>query len=578
MVSSFGEEADCNMLGVDFDASVEIESGIMEEVVDSILKSSAEIEELFDDKNDVLVCETCSEFGTICPAEGFCVDCQEYLCVTCVGHHRTPRPFKHHLLKNKHDMPRRHPGEYPKRHLQKLCGLHPDKSITSYCQTHDQLCCENCVQIGHIICKGLNNVSLLGASITDNDEFKIFNEKLLRLHKCFTECNSPNPEVLSPMELIDKHHGDALVVFQSMLGAIRAQDIASTTTVTGLLNTVHKQIEIWLSQIDHYIRAKHYGQLFILMKHTQPHLDAMNDSIHKSLRSYEINKYVLTTASRSDGSALGVLKKVPFTVEKVYVKHAIDHFECAISDIVILEEGLILVSDYGSNCSLKLINIKQNTVVSSIKLNSGAWKMTYADNGQVYVTQLSSKKLLCLRSPCADLGNIREIHLREKCCTVNYYNRCLRLQCIDPCKLLELDLEGRATNVINPDISKAVSLYGEKFISQPYTSVMNRDNGSMFVLCYHHSSLSEITADGTVRLVVKSDELKSPSGLSLDSDGSLIVSCKKRKHVLKVTQDGQIQTLVTEKLHIQPTALAFDAEKRKLYIGGSDNYVYIYQL
>ena len=570
-------EPPCTLQSKDIETAMEFEPGYMDELVDSILKST-DVDDMLVDAKDDLVCETCIEFGTTFPAEGYCLDCQEYLCLTCFNHHRTPRPFKHHLLKGKDDMPRRPCRQIASNIVQKRCILHPDYNIVSYCQSHDQLCCESCILIGHRVCKDINSVDFYGASITNNTEFQTFNEKIRRLHTCFEKCNCPDPSNLSPMELIDKVHTDASKAYQRKLDALRSTDRTNLDIVLNVLKASHDQIKEWLAQVKELVNDKRFGELFILMKRTHVHLLAMKESVHQTVSGVNINKYMFKLTNKGDGSDLGVLRNVPYSVEKVRVKQSTDKFDCVVRTILILQDDLILLSDYGSNNCLKLINTKQHAVIATLKLKSGAWHMTLTDDGQVFVTQPSAKKLLCLQTPMEELNNVKEINIKEKCCSVEYTNNALRIQCVEPCKLLELDLEGKIRKEIHPDISKTKSSSGETIITHPYSSVMDRSTGSMYVSCYHQHSITEVTTDGLVRLIVKTDELKSPSGLCLDMDGSILVCCKKEKRVYKVTLEGQLQPFLPDKLSIKPSSLAFNSERRKMFVGGDSNYVYMYQL
>lgn len=572
------QEVFSEILELDLNTSFESDSTFMAECVNSILKSSDEVAELFVDESQDLICETCREFGTLLPADGYCVDCKEFLCEVCVSHHRTPRPFKHHMLKSKHDMPMRNSEQFPSGYLLKRCQLHPDKGIISYCKTHDQLCCETCVSIGHMVCPDLNSIHALGADIETDSEFLEFSKKLNRLYKSFIQCNSPGSDHSQTEDVTSKQYDEIIAAFHEKIESIRAKDSAMITQILEILTDAQKQINDWTFKVVELMKDKEYGQLYILMKRTQQYLESITENVDKTCQNINITKYVFSFPLKTDSSDLGVLKLVPFTVDKIYVKHSDDQFGCVIRDILLLNEDHIIVADYGGNCCVKLINIKDKSIVSSLKLNSGPWQMTLADSGQVYVTQPSAKKLLCLRSPTMELGDIKEIHVREKCCAVEYYIHTLRLQCIEPCKLLELDLDGNVQNVIHPDISKEESTEEGKFMSHPYYSVMDRSTGSMFVSCYHRNSIAEITSDGHVRLVLKSEELASPSGLSLESDGSVLVCSKKEKCVLKVTKDGKLEKFLPEKLRIKPSSIAFDLVRRQLFVGGSGSYVYIYNL
>ena len=56
-----------------------------------------------------LCCDVCSEDGQNYEADGFCVDCGEYLCKDCVKGHKKNRLSRDHTVQDKTQMPRQKP-------------------------------------------------------------------------------------------------------------------------------------------------------------------------------------------------------------------------------------------------------------------------------------------------------------------------------------------------------------------------------------------------------------------------------------------------------------------------------------
>lgn len=529
-----------------------------------------------DEGSKIIICEPCSEDGIEFPAKGYCVDCEEYLCETCYSHHLTPRPFRHHVLQEGNEMPREK-TKYMSRGLSVArCGFHPEKKITSYCRSHDQLCCESCVLIGHQVCHDISSIETLGIDIENNSEFKTFYTKLLNMEQQY---NEKQRVAVSNLEIVDKYYTDALQCFKKKLDEIKMKDVEKVSVVKNVYDSASRQTNQWVADMERYWLNREFGQLFTLVKMTGSHLDMVDNNVRLLCQDNTVTRYRFTEEeSATDVNELGKLETVSYSIDKINVKHPKENFNCIVRDMALLNNDLILVADYGSNCSLKLINIQTNTVVSAIELSSGPWQMTVTDNKEAYVSIPGTRKLLHLRTPTTDVSNIREINIDEQCSALEFYNNMLNVQCIGPCKLLEMDLDGRVQRHIHEDVSSVTEFTGERYVTHPYCSVVNKSTGSVIVSCYNQNSITEITQDGNVRLLMKSEFLRSPFGLCMDNDGSLLVCSCAGKCVLRVTSLGAIQDVLPEPLDFTPSAIALDAENRKLYVGGNHDQIYVYDV
>ncbi|XP_060558617.1 E3 ubiquitin-protein ligase TRIM33-like [Ruditapes philippinarum] len=101
--------------------------------VSSVYKSSEEYYE----------CDPCITAGDHAEAEGFCTDCNEYLCSTCFRSHSRSKTSKYHVLLSKDDMPRKSP---------KFCNpckvAGDDIKAVGYCEDCCDCLCSDCFK-GH---------------------------------------------------------------------------------------------------------------------------------------------------------------------------------------------------------------------------------------------------------------------------------------------------------------------------------------------------------------------------------------------------------------------------------------------
>ncbi|XP_060589368.1 transcription intermediary factor 1-alpha-like [Ruditapes philippinarum] len=98
------------------------------------------------------VCQPCKADGESLEADGFCQNCQEYLCKTCIKYHRKVTVSKHHTILDKATMPKNVEPQIVKRLCTETCEKHKLKIIKYFCSDHDTVGCGNCMVIDHKAC------------------------------------------------------------------------------------------------------------------------------------------------------------------------------------------------------------------------------------------------------------------------------------------------------------------------------------------------------------------------------------------------------------------------------------------
>ncbi|CAL8260897.1 unnamed protein product [Merluccius merluccius] len=93
----------------------------------------------------VQLCMTCEDNTE---AVGFCVDCVEYLCSTCVEAHQRVKFTKDHTIRHKEDVSREADGlSMPHRPV--FCDVHKKEPLKLFCETCDLLTCRDCQLLKH---------------------------------------------------------------------------------------------------------------------------------------------------------------------------------------------------------------------------------------------------------------------------------------------------------------------------------------------------------------------------------------------------------------------------------------------
>uniref|UniRef100_A0A3B4VPQ5 RING-type E3 ubiquitin transferase n=1 Tax=Seriola dumerili TaxID=41447 RepID=A0A3B4VPQ5_SERDU len=92
----------------------------------------------------VQLCMTCDDNTE---ASGFCVDCVEYLCATCVEAHQRVKFTKDHTIRQKTEVSQEVHGVSTQRPM--FCDIHKQEPLKLFCETCDQLTCRDCQLVKH---------------------------------------------------------------------------------------------------------------------------------------------------------------------------------------------------------------------------------------------------------------------------------------------------------------------------------------------------------------------------------------------------------------------------------------------
>lgn len=122
------------------------------------------------------LCEPCAEDNKEESVEGFCIDCQEYLCDNCFKYHCIPRLTKKHKLLDKSKMPKRK----VERDVSTVCQKHIGEEMNHYCKDHDVIGCYSCLFPEHNSCSG---TCWLTEAADDVETSRIYKEFFDRVSK-----------------------------------------------------------------------------------------------------------------------------------------------------------------------------------------------------------------------------------------------------------------------------------------------------------------------------------------------------------------------------------------------------------
>ncbi|XP_068125800.1 E3 ubiquitin-protein ligase TRIM33 isoform X2 [Hyperolius riggenbachi] len=107
------------------------------------VKDTSESPSSTDEKSEQ-VCTSCEDNAS---AVGFCVECGEWLCKTCIEAHQRVKFTKDHIITKKEDVSSESVGASGQRHV--FCPIHKQEQLKLFCETCDRLTCRDCQLLEH---------------------------------------------------------------------------------------------------------------------------------------------------------------------------------------------------------------------------------------------------------------------------------------------------------------------------------------------------------------------------------------------------------------------------------------------
>jgi hypothetical protein len=127
----------------------------------SVITESDEVKEMF--------CECCDKVkNTTVQAEGFCADCYEFMCATCIHYHQIYR--EGHTIQGQDTMPQDFCVD--------KCAVHPKEIVKFYCKTCSKPVCCMCKTSNHKECADITFIPTIVHSTDIHGEVEHFKEKM----------------------------------------------------------------------------------------------------------------------------------------------------------------------------------------------------------------------------------------------------------------------------------------------------------------------------------------------------------------------------------------------------------------
>ncbi|XP_053403117.1 uncharacterized protein LOC128558249 [Mercenaria mercenaria] len=566
----------------------------------SILHSSDVVSEISSSGGNVVqfYCDSCKEDNKCLPAEGFCVNCDEYLCMKCFSFHKKQKALKLHVLKDKLNMPKNRAHVNIHDVCVDKCSSHTDRVIEYFCKSCDQLGCSVCIVTGHRTCNDVDFIPDIIEGIENSEEYshligcmKDLSVKLdHQKNRVASNIERSNDFRRKAKEKVKQQRAEINDIFDllenethSNVDEIYQEDQGKLSSISDRVISLTSDLSEMTSDLQR--KSKYRCQLFVAAKKIKQNMSVVERNVKTIESRNKIKNFqYLPAYNIQDELKSSKLGKVSFlnseTVRDVSTLSYIDVSQDSNSIYVgtgiclLPNDRLALIDNQYETC--KLIDHKRKLVTFCIKLNSPPFGVTKMPENQIAVTfpDLGEIKVLTVSPDDDTLVEKSTINIGNGCCGIHQSNSKL-IVAFKKCyrskpRVHILDTNGTVLNVLENDC------YGNPLFASPHYVTVSPDNSTIYVSDKIGKAVIGMTVDGKVKSVYKMET--KPGGITIDGAGSVYVCAVRDKTDVSMEVDivqlsencEKLQTLVPLNKHY--SAIAYCDESKTFYLTGISEF------
>ncbi|XP_045176315.2 uncharacterized protein LOC123536888 [Mercenaria mercenaria] len=493
-------------------------------------------------------CQPCLTFGQHVAADGFCVECQEYLCKTCFECHKRKKVSRNHQLLDKDNVGKHAITRKDSEECTEKCSVHKKEIIDFFCPTHESLGCNDCIILNHRTCK-IDYIPVKCADIGGSEEYRVIMEKLnekmkdaedimkkaevrdKEIDKCHAGIIK---EILNFRKEINERLDQLQQKIQKDADKNKSNDKIIIQIVLDECANISSDIKKLQSTLQAHKSSRQNGHLYINMKRAESKLKSdevqkVDETLAKTniQCSFERNTDLENTLSKQ--SVFGNLKlstsfvtttkkkqiKTLTRKEVINVRTKSDSwYRCYITGCAILPSNKLVLAD-NNECKLKVVDRQSKTVIEEKKLDSKPWDIVVLPQDQIAVTVPGNKEILIMKT-VGKLSTVRKIPVKCECYGIFYHQDHLYVVCMNPNSVLVLDTQGNVQNTIS---------LNNYIFERPRSIVVSEDSTHIYIGDCLSNCIVSITLQGDVSAVYRHRYLGGPEGMAMLDDGSLLVCC-----------------------------------------------------
>ncbi|XP_060580570.1 uncharacterized protein LOC132737322 [Ruditapes philippinarum] len=502
-------------------------------------------------ESSVRLCQPCQRDGDTVQAEGYCDNCNEFICSSCIKAHRKLATTKYHVIKSEDEMPRYQTQTDP---CTELCDVHVNEIVKFYCQEHDSVGCGDCMVLQHTSCK-VQLVSDVSSNYGFNVDLDLIKHRIDNLRKNLVLCKEEikcsleaadqiKTEVVKEIKLfskemdnyLDKMEADLLQKVEEM----NDRDVSSQKKLQGQCEALSDEMKEFQRKLD---QCKYkVNNLFVTSKRVQRSLEkcqkinetisaksqinTLNFKVSEGFDTLKKHKTPFGSLETKVKTFSGQCKKCVYDVKAHFVNkvncQAKNEGNCFITGITFISEAEILLADR-NNESLKILNYRDNKVTSTLKLSDFSTDITKISSSSAATCIPHEGKIVFLNTQNG-LTESHSLNVRKGCVGINHRNGILAVAFLNPPAVQVLDMEGQILHEVR-DTS---------ILKYPMYVYLSTDNKYMFVSDSGSGVVYKFTLQGELVSQWETENNGTPAGLTVTNCGCAVVCYAMKSDLLGV--------------------------------------------
>ncbi|KAL3888698.1 hypothetical protein ACJMK2_001062 [Sinanodonta woodiana] len=536
--------------------------------------------------NDNRICDACNTEGVSVLAKGFCTVCEEALCDECLKGHRKQKMSKNHtvitmdeLLSNPQNVLKFADGF--------TCSEHGGQGIKFYCSDHKVSCCGTCSFLGHKTCanvidlrEDIPNVLKqcnVGKVIEDlknvESHLKKFYEmtesnintlesQVKGLADKIAEVRRKINEALDDLETRVKEEANRLYKEETV---IRQEESHHCLSLMHAVKNSYAIFETFL------MTEKMTSQLSFYYTQIRGKFDS-TDTVNLQLEFAPLVESILSQPLGDIGKLvtikcansiplLGLQKPTKVCqVEKADVikVQVLDGTKPFYTGITILSGNRVMLADLNNSKCILLSSTYQ--FISSFTLSQEPWDMSVMDNEEVAVSLPEQKKVQIMSIHDDRISPVRTITTKHVCYGIAYAGQ-NTMVITGKC-----GTDKYYWSLIN--MNGDVKSFHQFDCTDSYFNhvALDKDKTRVYVTLPGNNSLLGFDIDGKRQFTYSPDNLRFPSGVSVDWDDNIYVLGFNSHNIHQLSPDGSVLQVIQDGVPKNPRGIYFDKSKYLFYL------------
>ena len=586
-------------------------------------------------------CEHCSILtGNNAPAEGFCVDCLEYMCRTCLMYHKMY--MSNHSLQDQ--------GSMPQEFSLENCDNHPNRLVKYYCTVCQTFACPECKAKDHKQCsdtKYLPNlvcdieksveykrlIQTVRKLIADLDDIKDQAERNLiyvdvqfnraqstitkhreniisdfrnhvaetlddfdrKVEETVAKLNTERNKLVQKLEEKERKLADeidsAAEEVMNQIDKMASEDKHTLSDVCSQIDTLSPDIHDQSESLKLEEQAGSRCKLFMMMKQAEKDVVSVRKQVNKLQQTNNSYLYVVIPEDVNIHDGCLQSKNRYFTLRMLSSckdeRYASFRKDIALADLKLPTSCLMLHGNLLLTCEcFPLLYIYKGVNhgradTEKVKMKSEPWAMAKVGDYKIVVT-----------FPHEEI--VRMIEFDDSMAIINtdvisVGGPCYGVVCTDGTLILSYNFvfksKAARVQILNMagEVLKSIDkdCEGEDLFSDPHHLALSPDNTILYVSDFKKDSVTALTLDGKVKAIYKEDKFKGPSQVVVDWSGTVYVCCNRSCNVYQLTSGLRLVKVLLGSVEgvFGPTGLALCQTDNLLYVGMENSeFVKVYDL